>query len=416
MSLPTKTTHPDFPLWRLGYSPVEVYDLFFPKEFRFLCNPARPAVCGRFGLEEERLWRFEFVVHKNEDDSRMATPEETQKIIFPYLTHPGKRYGLKEDIKYPEECIQVLRSRPFFFQARSCNEWAKGRVILAGDAAHVFPPFGGQGIASGFRDSWGLAWRLTLLYQVPQANHVEVIRAWYVERKQQLDRSLAATIRNGEYVTESDPWKAFVRDWSLWFLQLIPSWRREMEKGSRAEGMIRYKHQQGLPFLPDGHGGVLLPQIYVYDFKTKSVRFSDDLIFARGKKRLLQLVVLPGTAEEAEKLAGEVGRLKQHQLVNVHKAAFLIQDHELQPSSIKLLMDRLDNVSRVATGAEFATNVSLCQGRPQPKYYDPYRMLKETKGSKFVLVRPDRFVYTACTTIERLISALDGLESVLQCT
>ncbi|CAO3667054.1 unnamed protein product [Umbelopsis vinacea] len=47
--LPTPEKHPDFPLWTLGYSSEEVYDLFFPKDFRFLCNPERPAVCGRFG-------------------------------------------------------------------------------------------------------------------------------------------------------------------------------------------------------------------------------------------------------------------------------------------------------------------------------------------------------------------------------
>ena len=60
--LPTEKTHPDFPLWKLGYKPQEVYNIFFPESFRFICNPERPAVCGRFGLPADRLWRFEFVV------------------------------------------------------------------------------------------------------------------------------------------------------------------------------------------------------------------------------------------------------------------------------------------------------------------------------------------------------------------
>lgn len=119
-----------------------MYDLFFPKEFRFLCNPSRPSVCGRFGLPQDRLWRFEFVVQKGEDGDKMATPEETAKIIYPYLTHPGGRYGLSQPVQFPADCIRTLRSRPFSFMARSCNKWALGRVILAGDAAHVFPPFG----------------------------------------------------------------------------------------------------------------------------------------------------------------------------------------------------------------------------------------------------------------------------------
>jgi 2-polyprenyl-6-methoxyphenol hydroxylase-like FAD-dependent oxidoreductase len=44
------------------------------------------------------------------------------------------------EIHFPWDCIEILRSRPFTFSARSCNKWAVGRVILVGDAAHVFPP------------------------------------------------------------------------------------------------------------------------------------------------------------------------------------------------------------------------------------------------------------------------------------
>lgn len=140
MTLPTKDTHPQFPLWQLGYSPEEVYDAFFPQQFRFLCNPKRPAVCGRFGPPQDRLWRFEFVVQKNENGYEMAKHEQIKQIVFPYVTHQGKRYSLPNDIQYPEDCIEILRSRPFKFSARSCNKWAVGRVMLVGDAAHVFPP------------------------------------------------------------------------------------------------------------------------------------------------------------------------------------------------------------------------------------------------------------------------------------
>lgn len=90
--LPNETTHPYFPLWSLGYTPEQVYDLFFPTNFRFLCNPKRAAVCGRFGLPSDRLWRFEFVVLQNEDGEEMARPEMIKEIVFPYITHKGSRY------------------------------------------------------------------------------------------------------------------------------------------------------------------------------------------------------------------------------------------------------------------------------------------------------------------------------------
>jgi hypothetical protein len=92
MDLPTPETHPDFPLWKLNYTPQQVYDAFFPPDFRFIGNSDRPSVCGTFGPRSERLWRFEFVVDKREDPQAMSTWEKVSEIVLPYLTHPGSRY------------------------------------------------------------------------------------------------------------------------------------------------------------------------------------------------------------------------------------------------------------------------------------------------------------------------------------
>jgi 2-polyprenyl-6-methoxyphenol hydroxylase-like FAD-dependent oxidoreductase len=213
IAVPTPETHPNFPLWKLGYAPQGVYDQFFPLDFRFLCNPERPAVCGRFGPPEEHLWRFEFVVIPGEDGQQVSQAENIKKVVFPYITHPGSRYGLSEQVSFPEDCIEVLRCRSFGFAARSCNKWSLGRVILCGDVAHVFPPFGGQGIASGFRDASGLAWRLTVACRSNFQNYEQLCKGWYRERKQQLDQSLNATVANGRFVTEKNIIKNFVRDW-----------------------------------------------------------------------------------------------------------------------------------------------------------------------------------------------------------
>lgn len=93
VTLPTPTTHPDFPLWELGFTPQQVYDLFFPANFRFICNPDRPAVCGCFGLPKDRLCRFEFVVRSDENGDEMARPAKIKEVVFPYFSHAGSRYG-----------------------------------------------------------------------------------------------------------------------------------------------------------------------------------------------------------------------------------------------------------------------------------------------------------------------------------
>jgi 2-polyprenyl-6-methoxyphenol hydroxylase-like FAD-dependent oxidoreductase len=416
LKLPTPQTHPQFPLWKLGYSPEQVYDLFFPRDFRFMCNPQRAAVCGRFGLDEDRLWRLEFVVLQGEDGTEMSKQEHIRKIVYPYITHPGSRYGLKDiaRIQYPEDCIEVLRCRPFAFAARSCNKWALGRVILAGDAAHVFPPFGGQGIASGFRDAIGLAWRLVLASRSQSAgenpDYAKLFEGWYSERKQQLDKSLASTVENGGYVTESNGLKILVRDWYLWALQKVPSWRHWLELGNRREGMIRYawRDGRGMAFVPNMGGGGNFPQVYCRRIAPSTedrVRFTDDVIFDPAtQKGLFQLVVflksLNGLSAVHDALVGvdrrSNGCLRRHE-------ATLILDATTTPSSIPSAA-KAYSIYRLATGDEFAQDV-LCTRRPEPKGYDPHRMQREVGGKKFVILRPDRFVFAACDSADEVLEA-----------
>jgi hypothetical protein len=88
----------------ISNSPQQVYDLFFPIDFRFLCNHQRPAICSRFGLPEDYLWRFEFLVSPEEDGEVLAGPEKMRDIVFPYITHKGSDYGLSDvdSIQFPK--------------------------------------------------------------------------------------------------------------------------------------------------------------------------------------------------------------------------------------------------------------------------------------------------------------------------
>lgn len=411
--LPTPETHPDFPLWTLGYSSEEVYDMFFPKDFRFLCNPERPAVCGRFGRPEDRLWRFEFVVAKGEDGVEMSKKENIKKVVFPYITHPGSRYGLSEDIVFPEDCITVLRCRPFRFAARSCNKWALGRVMLCGDAAHVFPPFGGQGIASGFRDASSLAWRLAIACRPNFKSYEKLFEGWYFERKQQLDRSLRMTVESGYFVTESSLVKTLVRDWGFWVVQKIPQVRRWCEKGHRRHGMTRYSYEDGMAFIPKGAGGLFLPQVYCVPLTSNStvndMAFTDDIIFDPSKKTIFQVVVLiDKLSEVTEAAAGlaDIDEVSKGELAD-KDATFIVQN----PNEVASTQDTL-RLTRIATAEEFAKS-PLCSGRPFPYYYNEYRMKEDTGGHKYLIVRPDRCIYASCADKKELDDAARSLAELL---
>ncbi|KAJ6787998.1 hypothetical protein PWT90_01110 [Aphanocladium album] len=164
ISLPTPDSHPMFPLWKLGYTPAQVYDLFWPQGWHFCSPPGKPTASGRFGPYDERLWRHEF----REDSANADT--DCEELLWDHLRpmislwrDSGEGREFEQVISYPQDCIEVLRCRPFTFSHKVVNRWFEKRTILIGDAAHVFPPFAGQGIGSGFRDAHQLAWRLALL-------------------------------------------------------------------------------------------------------------------------------------------------------------------------------------------------------------------------------------------------------------
>lgn len=109
---------------------------------RVLCNPKRPTICLP-GPDGKR--RYEFMVHNNETDEQISTPEKVRELL---------------SIFGPDADSPVVRRQVYTFHARMADHWRKGRVFLGGDAAHLTPPFAGQGMNSGVRDAHNLAWKL----------------------------------------------------------------------------------------------------------------------------------------------------------------------------------------------------------------------------------------------------------------
>ncbi len=289
-------------------------------------------------------------------------------------------------------------------------------------------PVGGQGIASGFRDASSLAWRLVLACRPDfTGNHSKLLAAWYLERKQQLERSLRSTVENGAYCTEGNRVKIFLRDWHLWLVQLVPSWKHWLEMGPRSEGMTKYDYVDGagMPFLPQVGGGTCFPQVYCRDLNPSDkrreqggkLRFTDDVIFAEKKKRLFQIVVLLDRMEEVEEARRslrDVDSLSGGEILG-EEATFIIHDFNATlDSTSQHAISVPENLVRIATGDEFAEDPQMCLNRPRPQYYDAYRMKQEVQGAKFVILRPDRFVYAACRYKQALDSAIETIAEVLE--
>jgi 3-(3-hydroxy-phenyl)propionate hydroxylase len=109
--------------------------------FSYVCDPGRPSV----SMPLPGGHRWEWMVLPGEDPERLATAESVRSL-------------LAADVD-PDE-VRVIRSAVYVFHTRMAATWRRGRVLLAGDAAHSMPPFAGQGFGAGVRDAANLAWRL----------------------------------------------------------------------------------------------------------------------------------------------------------------------------------------------------------------------------------------------------------------
>ena len=93
----------------------------------------------------ERTRRYEFKVLAGESEADLLAPGAVERLVAAHGADPA---------------ATVRRKVVYTFHARLADRWSRGRVFLAGDAAHLSPPFAGQGMNSGLRDAHNLAWKL----------------------------------------------------------------------------------------------------------------------------------------------------------------------------------------------------------------------------------------------------------------
>lgn len=143
-----------------------------------LCNPLRSCITlpGPGGIR-----RYEFKLNPGET----AAEAETEEFVRKLLASVG-----------PDEHEPLRRVRVYTFHARSAEKWRDRRIFLAGDAAHLTPPFAGQGMNSGLRDAHNLAWKLD---EALRASDPEPILASYeVERKPHAWEMIQLALRMGK--------------------------------------------------------------------------------------------------------------------------------------------------------------------------------------------------------------------------
>ena len=167
-----------------------------PKTSVQFCEPERPCTMV-IGPGNHRRW--EISLKAGEDPKQAATPEGTWALLERWIT--------------PEDG-ELWRQSSYRFHALVARNWRAGRVFVAGDAAHMQPPFLGQGMCQGVRDAANLAWKLAAVVQgrVQGAAADTLLDSYGAERQAHV-RALTTRLKAvGAIICERDAAKAGERD------------------------------------------------------------------------------------------------------------------------------------------------------------------------------------------------------------
>ena len=201
------------------------------------CEPTRPSTF-LIGPKNHRRW--EISINPGEDPKQVATPQGTWQLLSRWIT--------------PQDGT-LWRQASYRFHALVADEWRKGRVFVAGDAAHQQPPFLGQGMCQGIRDVANLSWKLgaVLRGEAP----AESLDTYGQERKAHVTELTARIKGIGQLVGERDIATARARDAHLLaecggVVKSVP--RQNVQPSLGGEGFSR---------VPHAANGTLFPQPWV---------------------------------------------------------------------------------------------------------------------------------------------------------
>ena len=185
---------PDHPYLVIDATPLrEDFELPEPVFSVNVCDPARPHYVSP-GSGAVPL-RFEFMVMPGEDHDELTSDASLHALTKPFLNEGDVRFD---------------RASVYVFHSLLVDRWRVGRVLLAGDSAHVQPPFMGQGLCSGFRDASNLAWKLAMVCN--GKSDASLLDSYEAERSPHARAWIDEANRIGAIVMTTDEDAARVRD------------------------------------------------------------------------------------------------------------------------------------------------------------------------------------------------------------
>jgi 2-polyprenyl-6-methoxyphenol hydroxylase-like FAD-dependent oxidoreductase len=195
----------------------------FPNERRFHFdppwNPGRQVLIHR---QPDDIWRIDWQVPSETD-------VEAERI------NGGLDRRIREVVGRGTE-YELVWITPYRFHQRLVERFRIGRVLVAGDAAHLFSPFGARGLNSGAADAENLAWKLALLAagRAPES----LLESYDVERRGAAVENLTVTDASMRFMVPHGPLRRLVRNGILRGSVRFPTLRRRVNSGRLAQPFV----------------------------------------------------------------------------------------------------------------------------------------------------------------------------------
>jgi 3-(3-hydroxy-phenyl)propionate hydroxylase len=225
----------------------------------FICDPRRPTphMVAPGGRQ-----RWEFKLNPGETREQMEHPDTVRRLLAPWSKGQD---------------IEIERVAVYRFHARLAEQFKVGRVLLVGDAAHITPPFVGQGLVAGLRDVANLAWKLAWVCQGLSPS--SLLDSYGQERRPHAKAMIELAKNMGRLVMPSNHATAFVVHGFMRMMNVIPRLRGLFED-LEIKPVNRFR--SGC-FVPPGKGarlrrGQQMPQVWLKPQAGGEVVLSDDVL------------------------------------------------------------------------------------------------------------------------------------------
>ncbi|MGV0627724.1 bifunctional 3-(3-hydroxy-phenyl)propionate/3-hydroxycinnamic acid hydroxylase MhpA [Mycolicibacter minnesotensis] len=191
-----------------------------------VCDGHRAGTYMRIG---QSRYRWEFPLAQQESVEDFRTLAALRPLIAPWTG------------EVPDADLRLLRVAEYTFRAQVADRWQSGRVFLLGDAAHLTPPFIGQGMGAGLRDAMNLAWKIAGAHHgtLPPS----VLDSYETERARHARQMIALALNIGRAMTFGGEIGALVRRLVLPRLHLLPGLRAKITDSQtpplRSSTMVR---------------------------------------------------------------------------------------------------------------------------------------------------------------------------------